>query len=301
MRRILIVWLIVCVMLVPATVFGTEAIKLHFIKSLYVNERGDGLSRPDGAGCTDKNLLVVSDTGNSQVLKYAVQDQTFKFEGEVKIPQLVNPGKVQVNSKGEVLIFDEKQVRIVRLSADGAFAGYVEPSGMPAPTIWTPRSLAVDRKDNIYLLDIASERVLVLDPSGKYLRDIKYPKEYGFFSDVTVTMGGTVLALDTVQCRVYTAAADAQVFSPLSAPFKEYALFPTSITTDASGLIIVVDQNGGALVVLNQNGTVLGKYLGMGWKEGQLRYPSQVCVSELGTLFIADRENNRIQVFSVTR
>jgi len=301
MRMKLIPYIVTSAMLITAPVFGAETLKMQYTTSLYADERGTSLSRPDGAGCNDKNLLVVADTGNGQVLKYVVQDKTFKFEGQVKIPQLSNPGKVQVNAKGEVFVFDEMQVRIVRLSPEGAFVGYVEPTGIPSPAAWTPRSFAVDNKDNIYILDIASERVLVLDPSGKYLRDVKYPKEYGFFSDVTVTAGGTVLALDTVQCRVFSAALNVQTLAPLSEPLKEFALFPTSITTDKSGLILITDRNGGAIVVLNPAGSVQGKYLGMGWKEGQLRYPSQACITESGTLFIADRENSRIQIFTVIR
>jgi hypothetical protein len=37
----------------------------------------------------------------------------------------------------------------------------------------------------------------------------------------------------------------------------------------------------------------------MGWKEGFLRYPSQMCITEEGSVFIADRGNNRIEAFSI--
>jgi hypothetical protein len=45
----------------------------------------------------------------------------------------------------------------------------------------------------------------------------------------------------------------------------------------------------------------MGKQLGMGWKEGWLRYPSQMCITAAGELFIADRENNRVQEFMVIK
>ena len=38
----------------------------------------------------------------------------------------------------------------------------------------------------------------------------------------------------------------------------------------------------------------------MGWKEGFLRYPAQMCVTENGTAFIADRGNNRVDGFLIT-
>jgi len=39
----------------------------------------------------------------------------------------------------------------------------------------------------------------------------------------------------------------------------------------------------------------------MGWTEGLLYYPSQMCLNDNGQAFIADRGNSRIQVFSIVR
>jgi hypothetical protein len=39
----------------------------------------------------------------------------------------------------------------------------------------------------------------------------------------------------------------------------------------------------------------------MGWNEGLLYYPSQMCISEKGEAFIADRGNSRVQVFNIIR
>ena len=39
----------------------------------------------------------------------------------------------------------------------------------------------------------------------------------------------------------------------------------------------------------------------MGWKEGQLNHPSQLCVNDKDEVFIADRDNSRVQVFQLTR
>jgi hypothetical protein len=38
----------------------------------------------------------------------------------------------------------------------------------------------------------------------------------------------------------------------------------------------------------------------MGWKDGFLRYPAHMCVTENGTAFIADRGNNRVDGFLIT-
>jgi len=73
--------------------------------------------------------------------------------------------------------------------------------------------------------------------------------------------------------------------------------FPTGITVDGKGLIYVVDQNGGSIVIFRQDGSFQGRRLAMGWREGLLYYPTQMCVNNDGDAFIADRNNNRIPVF----
>jgi len=39
----------------------------------------------------------------------------------------------------------------------------------------------------------------------------------------------------------------------------------------------------------------------MGWNEGLLNAPSQMCINGKGQAFIADRGNSRVQVFSLVR
>jgi hypothetical protein len=61
----------------------------------------------------------------------------------------------------------------------------------------------------------------------------------------------------------------------------------------------VVDQNGSGVVLLGRDGSFKGRKLKMGWKEGELRYPSDICLDDKGDVFIADRGNNRVQIFKV--
>jgi len=41
--------------------------------------------------------------------------------------------------------------------------------------------------------------------------------------------------------------------------------------------------------------------LAIGWKEGLLYYPSQMCVTGGEVAVIADRENSRVQVYKLLR
>ena len=100
---------------------------------------------------------------------------------------------------------------------------------------------------------------------------------------------------------VYSAAKDAKGFTPLGQRLEEFVNFPASIAVDSRGSIYLADQNGSGVVTLGPDGAFLGRSLVFGWKDGLLRYPSQICTNDKGEFFVADRENSRVQIFNVVR
>jgi hypothetical protein len=293
--------LMIGAVLLPTKSFSAETAKLRYSQSIYFDDRGGGLKQPEGVACNDKSVLIVGDTGNGRLLRYTVQDKNIQAGNEMKIPQLSNPIRVQMNSKGEIFGLDGKQRRIVRLSPAGEFKDYLNPEGVPSPSSFIPRSFKIDPNDRFYILDIFSERVLVIGSDGKYQRHIAFPKSYGFFSDLAADPKGSVLLIDSVKKMVFAAQRDSKEFVPLTGPLKQYANFPTYITTDNRGMIYVVDENGSGIVFLGQDGSFLGRQLNMGWNEGLLYFPSQMCVNDKGEVFIADRGNSRIQIFTLVK
>jgi len=293
--------LMIGAVLLPMKSFSAETVKFRYLQSVYFDEKGGGLKQPEGVACNEKSLLVVGDTGNDRLLQYTFQEKSLKAGNEIKIPQLTNPIRVQINSKGEIFVLDGKKRRIIRLNPDGTFKGYVDAEGIPSPSTFVPRSFKIDRNNNIYILDIFTGRVLVLNSEGKYQKQIPFPKDYGFFSDLSVDSKGTLVLVDCVKAMVFSAPKDSNTFSPLTKDLREYLNFPTSITTDHRGTIYIVDENGSGVVILGQDGSFQGRQLNMGWNEGLLYFPSQMCVDEKGEVFIADRGNSRIQIFTLVK
>jgi sugar lactone lactonase YvrE len=206
---------------------------------------------------------------------------------------------MDMNSKGEIFALDGSSRKIVRVAPTGEFLGYFAPTGDVQGTV-VPRSLRVDRDDSVYLLDVSSARVLLLDPSGKILREVPFPKGYGFVSDLAIDASGNILLLDSVRKKVFKVAKNTPEAAQLGGSLKEEAYFPTAIATDKQGTIFLVDENGSGIVILGPDGTFRGRRLSMGWKDGFLRYPAQMCVTENGTAFIANRGNNRVDGFLIT-
>lgn len=293
MVKIFVTCLMLVLLLMPS---AAEAVKLKHVISVYLDGQGRGIKQPESVAC-DEDTFIVADTGNGRLLKYTFQNGNLETGiTEFKVQQLPYPIRIRMNSKNEIYALDGKQRRIIHLSPEGIFKGYIEPD-IPSPASYIPRGFDIDEKDNIYILDVLSERVLVLNPEGKYQKHIKFPKDYGFFSDISIDFKGNILLIDSINAMVFFAAKDSESFSPLSKSLKEYMRFPTSLTTDMRGRIYLVDRNGGQIIILSHEGSFLGWLSSMGWKEGLLNYPSQLCINSNGEVFIADTNNSRIQIF----
>jgi len=299
MKRYVSAILCCLVMAVASSARAADTVKFKFLNAVYLDAKGAPLRSPEGVACVGTSAVVVADSGNGRLVKYLLANDELKDGVEIKVAQLSYPIRVAANAKGELFVLDGKTRKIVRLAADGTFLGHLEPQNVPEPSAFVARSLATDKGDNIHLLDILGERVLTLDPAGKFLRQIPFPKGYGFFSDLNVDQRGNILILDSVKGEVSKAATDAVAFQTLATGLQAYLYFSVSIETDSQGRIFLLDQNDNAVILLGQDGSFQGRYLGMGWKGGLLYYPSQACVADAGGFVIADRNNNRVQLFKI--
>ncbi|MBU0679936.1 MAG: NHL repeat-containing protein [Proteobacteria bacterium] len=293
LANIFTVLTVVLVAVVPAQAKG---VKLKFEAAIYSDDKGGKLYLPEGADCSAKHL-VVADSGNHRLVSYAINDKAISFKAEIPLPKAY-PLMVHLDSGGDIFVLDGKERRIMHLGPGGEAKGYLDPTGLPAPDKMVPKSFVIAKEDTFYILDIFSSRVLKIGKDGKYLRRISFPENTGSITDLSLTPQGDVLILDAVAGAVYKAGPEATTFTLLAEHMKEYSNFPDRLTTDAQGTIYVVDQYGNGIIMLGPDGSFLGRHSGMGWQESLLRYPSSVCSDQGGELFVVDRNNNRIQVFS---
>lgn len=293
--------LLLLTILLPLNSFGAETMSLKVVQPVLTDNKDGMMKNPEGISCNDEGLFIVADSGNGRLLTYTFKDDLVKWGTEIKVPQISYPTRLQMNSKGEIFVLDEKTRRIVRLSPQGSYLGYLDPQGLPSSATVVPRSFKLDAHDGVYLLDILSERVLVLDAGGKFQKQIAFPKAPGFFSDLAINGNGDIYLIDSTNVMVYVARKDADSFTPLSTSLREDMNYPVYITADSRGNIFVVDQNGGGIIVLGQSGAFLTRMLNTGWKPGLLNHPGQICINSKGNFFVADRDNNRVQIFEPSR
>ncbi len=287
-------------LLALGAISASEGVKLRPLPAIDADDRGFGLKQPEGVAFDGKSLLAVADTGNRRLLKYTVAGDQVTPAGEIRLKEIPYPIKVQFGPGGDLFALDGKSRRIAWISPAGEFKDYVEPSGDVQAGPLMPRSFAIDRGGDLYVLDVFRARILVLDPSGKTGRTIAYPGKRGFLSDLAVDERGTVFAVDSVGRRVFMARKPDAALVPLTGDLRADLAFPTAIAVDGQGRIFLADQHGDGIVILGQDGSFRGRQGGTGWKVGSLRYPSGICAGPGGTILVADRENGRVQMFAVS-
>lgn len=278
------------------SVAPVQAAKLKHRATLYTDNAEQALKFPEGVACNSKTLIV-ADTGNSRLVRYSLGEQAITPEAVYPL-QETSPLVAQLDSHGNIYVLDGKSRQILSLDAQGQPTGKLEPKGVPGSKTIIPRSFRLFA-GQIYLLDIFSERLLELDTQGKFQRQIPFPDGAGFFSDLSVGPQGTIYLLDSVAGAIYQAASGADSFSLFSSGLKKYLNFPTSLATDKNGELYLSDQYGSGLIEISRDGSFQGRKFGMGWEDGQLYYPSQLCINDQNDLVIADRSNSRVQVFNI--
>ena len=280
---------------------AAENASLRYLASVYFDAKEAGLKLPEGVACDGKGRVVVADTGNGRLLFFAFQDGKMSGGSEVKHPQLSAPSRVQVTSKGELYVLDGKQRRLVRLGPEGDFKGLLAMGGVPPPGTVIPKSFAIDAADNVYVLDAFSARVLVVNAQGQFQRALPLPADGGFGSELAVDAAGTVFLVDSIKRRMFSAAKDAAAFTPLGGDLSaSVATLPTSLTA-SKGMIFIAEGSRSSIVAFGRDGSFLSRQLTFGWEEGALNYPSQMCINDKDEVFIADRDNSRVQVFQFIR
>jgi DNA-binding beta-propeller fold protein YncE len=266
--------------------------------SIYQDDKEAPLKLPEGVACGGKGAIVVADTGSGRLLLYTYRDGKLAGGSEVKLAEATHPVRVQIDAKGNVLVLDRRSRRIIRVDTAGKFAGAVEWKNVVGTV--SPSAFKVDASDNLVVLDVAARRVVVAESGGKVTREIPLPRDGAEFTDVAEDGSGRILAVDSVGSRVWVADKGSKEFKPLGPSMKDRVSFPVYLAVD-QGKMYLVDQNGNGIALLGSDGGFLGRELEMGWMNGRVYYPGQMCVNAEGLAFVADRNNNRVQVFSTSR
>ncbi len=167
-----------------------------------------------------------------------------------------------------------------------------------------PSGVAVDSMDRVYVYQRLGPPVLVFDRDGNFLEG--WERRNGVPMDahhIYIAPDDTVYLTDrdAHQVLIYDTGGNllrslgTRRRAAMQAPFNH----PADVCMAPSGELYVADGYGNSSVHrFSADGEYITSFGSPGGGPGQFRVPHSVSVSRDGRVYVADRENNRVQVFT---
>lgn len=183
----------------------------------------------------------------------------------------------------------------------------VDSSWGELPTAWTLGDVAavgVDAEDNVYVFNRGPHPMIVLDREGRFLRswgEGVFTRPHGLH----IGPDQFAYCTDDGDHTVRKCTLDGRVLMTLGIPGSATAFMSgqpfcrcTHTALSPSGDIYVSDGYGNACVhKFSERGELIQSWGGPGSDPGEFYIPHNICCDRDGWVYVADRENHRIQVF----
>ena len=176
-------------------------------------------------------------------------------------------------------------------------------------------AVAVDSLDHVYIFNRGEHPVMVFDRDGRLLESwgegmFRRPHGICIAADESVyctdDLGHTVhkfspdgellltLGVDGVPSDTGATSIDYRTITHAGPPFH----FPTNVAIAPTGEIYVSDGYGNARIhIFSEEGKHLHSWGTPGAGPGEFHVPHGIAIDEEGLVYVADRENSRIQIF----
>jgi hypothetical protein len=243
--------------------------------------------------------LLLAAPAFAQNVPEIAYDSTPDFLNTGDMPLLGEVAGVATNSQGHIFVYTRTGSTNVTLGTNRAFVRgisrlfeydqngkFVREIGQGIYGFVFARSVRVDPQDNIWVVDEGSNMVIKFDPQGRVL----------------MTMGRKPEAIPIPAPTVGppAAAAPGQGGAPtvcVGVPGDNFNR-PADVAWDSAGNIYVADGYGNSRVAkFDKNGKYIKCWGSRGSEHGQFNVLHSIAVDAQNNVYVADRENRRVQVF----
>ena len=267
-----------------------------------------GLARPLSIAVDPLNQHVfVTETDGNRVTRCFDSNgkQLFVLAPPGTTPGDRSPSYVAVDARTGIIYISDRTRRVVDMyDVNGIYQGIFPPSKDKGFT-WSPLGLTcidgylyvtdvTDLKHRVFVFDLlAGEFKLEFGKEGKEIG------EFGFPNDAVADSTGRIFVTDSNNFRV-------QVFDPQGQPQGDFSRWAQPLM----GLPRGMDIEGDYLYVVDafeQNVQVykvgdavqrLFTFGKEGYGDGEFNYPNDVALDHNNRVYITDRQNNRVQIWS---
>jgi len=202
-------------------------------------------------------------------------------------PVVTSAGARNVSHGGSRLFQFDRTGKLVREIGQGVY-GFLQ-----------AQQVRVDRQDNIWVVDQMSNQVIKFDPNGRVQMIFGRKPEAMRVPNLPLSTLTDTYALVPRQGKPTPAGRGAGPNAqPGSAAPGENFNRPTDVAWDSKGNIYVADGYGNSRVAkYDPNGKWLANWGSTGMANGQFRVVKGIVIDAADNVYVADRDNRRIQVF----
>ena len=266
-----------------------------------------GFNKPLNVSTDSDNNIYVSDTGNN---RFMVFDKTGEFvrrigKGKGKNRLYGVYGSAVDEQAQRVYIADWTRRKIHVFSLKGKFLFRFPRNSGAAPfgdMGFTPFDLDI-YKGKVYVT--SNNGIYVFTKNGEFReRWGKRGKElgsYDFPNGITIDKkSGTIYVADQLNRRIVALKGKNKVQWMLGKPDENgeivsFFALPRDVTLDSKGRLFVTDTFHHEIVVITKKGELIASLGERGTKDTNLNFPEGITVTKDDVIYIADRENGRIQ------
>lgn len=271
-------------------------------------------SSPRGVATLPDGSLLVADSGNHRIQRLDADGKsvlTIGTQGGGE-GQFQEPWSVAAGPDGSIYVADTWNHRVQKFDASGKFmrqwGTFGETGGQAGPNrdllLYGPRSIALDKGGNIWLVDTGNKRVVKYDASGVPLGSFgSAGTAAGQFAEpVGIAIGpasGDIYIADTWNRRV-------QRFSKEFQPLAQWTVLGWETTSvvnkpylalDAEENVYLTDPEGQRVLKYSRDGKLLAYFGKFGSDAQSFNLPTGIAVDAQGLIVVADSGNHRIQKF----
>lgn len=281
---------------------GQEALP-HYVFSIY------GVKQPTGVAVSASgDRIYATETDGQRLVR--IFDQNGNQVGVAQPPATTGTYHVPVYLaldplNGDLYVSDRPTGSIYVYSKDGLYRRTFNPGSSLVG--WEPLGLAFDSQGNFYVTDVSGpfNRVHEFSHDGKLIRSIGDETMFSFPNGVAVDRTGNLYATDSDHGRVLVFDAANRQRSTISRGVNTGELgLPRGIAIDDANRLYVVDTTANEVQVYHALGPndrrpmYVGGFGGEGVQDGDFEFPFGVAVDARGRVYVADWNNNRVQVWS---
>lgn len=150
--------------------------------------------------------------------------------------------------------------------------------------------------NKIYIADTNNGRIAVFNYDGRYQSEFGTSRNGRLVYPVSISFSdNNIFVADVGTRKIHVFNMDGS----FSGYFAEGLVKEPCSVAYKDNKIFVVDKDQMKVVILDQGGKKIKTFGGKGMAPGSFYYPYSVYVSEENEIYVADSNNNRIQVFNI--